>query len=410
MSDVHVGMPPDGWRSSESRLVHFHQFGSMSSKKGYQVKSSTLRCCNHEWKLQIYPAGCKGSSDGMVAIFLWHCSGHEISANATFVIREQSGKVLVERNLRILILPIYIRSKIIAWGFRDFVQRAKVIDPSCEALNNGTLTVEVRITPDEDHCCVNYIPKYEFGSSMVHSFMDKKTADITFEVKDVNSDGEDEEENQPVIFYAHRLILKLFAKGSALDALCDAKGKKPVSIMGIDPHVFHLTLYYIYGGSITTTEWEDHAKDFIDSADRFGIKNLKIEAEAHYVKNLNITVDNVINELVYADRRKCLLLKEAAKNFVLENGHDVLASDSFESFRQSTSIMREIISLATRNKQGDDKEEVEDLTNLSIDELKAKVSSEETDIDGPRQTLSGQPGRSSDKKRKTAEWERHDYI
>jgi len=68
------------------------------------------------------------------------------------------------------------------------------------------------------------------------------------------------------------------------------------------------------------------------------------------LKHLSISVENVIDVLVYADQKNCFLLKEAATNFVLENSQEVLASASFESIPPSTGVMREIISLATMNR------------------------------------------------------------
>jgi len=146
-------------------------------------------------------------------------------------------------------------------------------------------------------------------------------------------------------------------------------------------------LSYIYGGSIASAEWKEHSKDFIDAGDRYGVTNFKIEAEAWYVTYLNITLDNVIEMMLYADEKNCFLLKEAAACFILENGKEVIASDSFDDIPESKSIIREIITLATMRKQGKIKKELEDLTELSINDLRARLSMEGKDIDGPRQRL-----------------------
>ena len=122
------------------------------------------------------------------------------------------------------------------------------------------------------------------------------------------------------------------------------------------------------------------------------MKNLKIEAEAWYVKHLKITKDNVVDTLVYADEKNYFLLKEVATNFVLNNANEVLASESFEDIPESKIFVREIISLAaTNNRQGDDtKKELDDPTKLSINELRAKLHDEGKDFDGPRNELISQ--------------------
>ncbi|KAL7524181.1 hypothetical protein ACHAXR_000468 [Thalassiosira sp. AJA248-18] len=143
-------------------------------------------------------------------------------------------------------------------------------------------------------------------------------------------------------------------------------------------------LYFIYGGNITAAVWKAYSKDLIDAADRYGLKNLKIEAEAWHVKHLKITVDNVIDTLAFADRKNCFLLKETATDFILSNGKEVLASESFQSIPESKSVMREIISLAAMKCRGDGKRELEDPTKLSINELRAELYKWGGDIDGPR--------------------------
>ncbi|KAL7525513.1 hypothetical protein ACHAXR_002017, partial [Thalassiosira sp. AJA248-18] len=334
MPDIHVGSPPNEWESWESHLVHFHKFESMSTEKDHSVKSPKFSCCNHEWTVMIYPGGDKDSDDGMMSIFLHHCSGPEISAKYSFLIRDASGKVIEEE-----MTPEYLKfdEQTKHWG-DGFIDRAEITNPENKILKHGTLTVEVRIKPDDEHCCTNFIPKNEFSQNMLQSFMDEDTADVLFEVKD--KVGGVDDELPSVKFHVHKLVLQFCAKGSHLASLCEEYDKStPVPIMGIDPYVFRQMLYYIYGGNITAAEWKNRSKDLIDAADRYGVKNLKIEAEAWYVNHLKITVENVIVTLAYADEKNCFLLKEAATNFIVKNTNDVLASDSFQSIPNSINVI-----------------------------------------------------------------------
>ena len=101
------------------------------------------------------------------------------------------------------------------------------------------------------------------------------------------------------------------------------------------------------------------------------------------MKHLKIAVENVIDTLVYAEQKNCFLLKEAATNFILKNTQEVLESDAFGNIPESKSFVREIFSLAINNQVGA-KKDLDDPTQLSINELRAKLRDVGLDIDGPR--------------------------
>ena len=62
---------------------------------------------------------------------------------------------------------------------------------------------------------------------------------------------------------------------------------------------------------------------------------LKLEAEAAYVKSTDITMDNAMDNLLYADAKNCALLKEAVMNFLAENSAEAYEKISFDD-RTST--------------------------------------------------------------------------
>ncbi|KAL7524776.1 hypothetical protein ACHAWF_001087, partial [Thalassiosira exigua] len=108
-------------------------------------------------------------------------------------------------------------------------------------------------------------------------------------------------------------------------ALAEMGGKAGnVPISGMKPDIFRHALYYAYGGSITDDEMKAHAKDIIVAAHKFGMSNLKLEAEASYFRSTTMSLDNVMDNLLYADAKNCALLKEAAIDFVAEHGAEVL--------------------------------------------------------------------------------------
>ena len=150
----------------------------------------------------MYPGGDDVSREGMVALYLRHCSGSEISCKFKFLIRDTSGKVVEE--VMSPEHPMFSAEKD-AYGWKDFTKRSKIINPANEVLKRGTLTVEVRIKPDDDHCCLNFIPENDCAQNILQLFQDEDTADVVFEVKEEEAAGA-----QPptsALFHAHKLIL-----------------------------------------------------------------------------------------------------------------------------------------------------------------------------------------------------------
>ena len=94
-----------------------------------------------------------------------------------------------------------------------------------------------------------------------------------------------------------------------LHELCKSGGETPID--DVKPDIFRQMLYYVDGGGITDEELDANAKNIIDLADKCSVVNLQLETEAQYVKSTAISFDNVMENLLYADGKKCALLKEA---------------------------------------------------------------------------------------------------
>jgi hypothetical protein len=90
-------------------------------------------------------------------------------------------------------------------------------------------------------------------------------------------------------------------------------------------------LWYVYGGSVPEADLKAHAKDIIDAADKCSIVNLKLEAETAYVESTPITMDNVMDNLLYADAKNCALLKEVALDFLAANSIEASQKISFSN-------------------------------------------------------------------------------
>ena len=162
--------------------------------------------------------------------------------------------------------------------------------------------------------------------------MNEESADIVFEAGggESKSNARKKAKTLPVTFPAHRLILKECSP--TLAELCGSEGDKttPIPIPDVSPDVFHHLLFHLYGGKVADDNMKSHAKEIIDAADKYGVVDLKLSAEACLVKTTTFSVENLMDHLLYADSKNCALLKEAAMDFMLENRDEVLEKVSFD--------------------------------------------------------------------------------
>ena len=165
-------------------------------------------------------------------------------------------------------------------------------------------------------------------------FMDEEFADVVFEVggqQFKNDDATKKAKISSVRFPAHRLVL-CKSSSSTLAELCRSVGGKttsPIHISDVSPDVFRHLLFHLYGGKVADDDMKSHAKELLDVADKFGVFDLKLVAEACVVETTVFTIDNLMDLLLYADSKNCALLKEAAIDFILENMGEVGKKISF---------------------------------------------------------------------------------
>ena len=347
MSNIHVGALPKEWEGWESYFVHFHDFVRLPTEKNRPVWSPRFTCFGNEWKVIILPGGHVEGHEGMISLFLWHCSDSDISVTFSASVKDRkTGGIVMKR------LTTHKFEGRKTWGWADFALRTAVAAPQSNALSLGSLTVEVRVKPDKGDHCQNFIPKNRFVQNMQKLFLDEDTADMSFQVR-------------TQVFYAHKLVLRVCVNESILATLCeDCDESSPAPISDVDPRVFRHMLCHVYGGYISASEWKDCSKDLIEAADKYGLSNLKIEAEGWYVNHLIFTAGDAVEALTYATDKNCFLLKEAAINFIVANASDVLA----------TLLMK-------RTDEG------EDLNQHSINYLRAELDLLEKGIDGSRDLL-----------------------
>mmetsp|Transcript_13597 Transcript_13597/g.20470 ORF Transcript_13597/g.20470 Transcript_13597/m.20470 type:complete len:410 (-) Transcript_13597:1359-2588(-) len=365
--------------------ITFDNFEELPSAKGHRVISSTFSCFGNQWQVLIYPGGDNKSLTGMVALFLKKCSGdRELAIKYTFKFNGNE-----ERMLRQCECIIFDRSDI--WGWGNFLPRSEIIDDGY--LVNGALTINVGMQLDE------FIPKNPVSSFILKLFNDENSADVVFEIcEHQKSDSESDRKRAKTftekLYHAHRFILQHYS--AELAALCaTSDGMTPIIITDVKPEVFRHLLYYVYGGEISDDDFAVHEKDFINAADKYGVTNLKLEAEVWYVNNTEITIDNVIDNLLYADAMNCALLKEAVMDFIVENKEEVMQRVSFQDVPGD--VCKDLLAAVTRHYEkdspGDDGEDETDVektySKMRIRDLRQRLDAKglDLDIDGSREAL-----------------------
>jgi len=155
----------------------------------------------------------------------------------------------------------------------------------------------------------------------------------------------------------------------------------------VKPNIFLSLLHYVYGGKLTNSNLKENAKDLINAADKFGVVNLKLEAEVCYVKSTALTIDNILDNLLYADSKNCAL------HFVVENGEDILLDKvSFDNVPGS--IVTDVLTAVARGKRNDDDDASgsdasnnNNLNTMRVGTLRNMIRDKGLEVDGTRESM-----------------------
>eukprot|EP00984_Skeletonema_dohrnii_P029599 scaffold20353_cov76-Skeletonema_dohrnii-CCMP3373.AAC.3 len=368
--------------------ITFDNFEELPSAKDHEIESSTFSCLGSQWQINMYPGGETKSFSEMVAVFLERCSGDSELAIKYSIGLSKDGERISRQGEN-----VFDGSDI--WGWSNFYSRSEIIgdDEEDGYLVNWALTIHVGIELDE------FIPMNPASSIILKLFNDENSADIVFEICEQQKSGSESDRKRAKtsaakLYYAHRLILQHYS--AELSALCaTSDGMTPIIIIDVKPEVFRHLLYYVYGGEISDEDFAVHEKDFINAADKYGVTNLKLEAEVWYVNNTEITIDNVIDNLLYADAMNCALLKESVMDFIVENKEEVMQRVSFQDVPGD--VCKDLLAAMSRHYEkdspGDDGENETDVektySKMRIRDLRQKLDAKGLglDIDGSREAL-----------------------
>ena len=385
---IDVGTPPstitsDGW---EIIQVHYHGFENLTTTRNEYVPSPEFTYFGHNWRLLIYPGGRASSDHGMACIFLQNRSNKSITLQYGYAVVKNNGNrngwiSWLSKNEGNEFAPIGI---IDCWGPPNFAKRSEIIG----ALKDGTLVIEVRMRNIGETTSAPFIPENPFAKAVLNNmFNDEDSADVVFEVGNEKVDTtEPKRAKTTTAFHAHRNILQKCCSSTVLGELCkaDGEGVTAISITDVTPEIFRHLLYYVYGGRVSDEEFKVNAKEIIDAADKYGVVNLKLEAEASLVKSTTITFDNMMNNLQYASSKNCALLQEAVLDFALENSDEVLDKVSFDDVPGT--IVADLLAATSRKYKGG-KKGSDDFSTMRVSELRKKLHEKGLDIDGSRTAM-----------------------
>lgn len=258
----------------------------------------------------------------------------------------------------------------------------------------GKLTVEIQMKSNSFNPSLpqTFIPKNP--SSVVKRFRDERLSDVVFEVggqQQTTKTKKKKAKCSPTLFHAHRIILE--DNAPTLAELCrlavngtkKGEGLVIVPITDVKPNIFHMLLYFVYGGEISVEDMTMYAREIIDAADKYGVSSLKLKAEAFFVHTTKITVENMMEHLLYADAKNCPLLKETVIDFAVENGDDVLDKVSLKDLPPG--MYTDLFVSMMRWKKGNGKGGEKKLSTMRVSELREKLNEKGMDVDGSRESM-----------------------
>lgn len=315
-------------------------FGYLRKKVGEDLESPSFSIGTREetkWCLKLYLKGINDNYKDYLSIYLYRKSGAEykIDGQYTISILNDKKEKFVEKSEECEYNKNYS-----SWGFPSFIKSEILKDATNNLLANDTLNLYCELTIVMG--IVNVSSEVEKVKSKVlvssHSnhFEKLLLSERFSDVKLVTSCGRE--------ILAHKNILA--ARSPAFSAMFEhdmmEKKLNEVQISDVDYDVLKEMLRFIYADRVENVE--NLAGELIVAADKYRIDGLKEVCEE--VLGDNISVDNVVQILVVADRHSIENLKNRAINFIKAHIKNVIDTAGFKSIVHTsvlTDIMQAII-------------------------------------------------------------------
>ena len=388
-----VGLFGDEWKSIRVEISDFQLFINRSSRFNFNyIESPEFSCNGHMWHLRLR-CDSPPSGEEYASVCLQKPSKGRITTSFQIDIIDKFGKSKCcgkATNTFAPYTPIGSDFANKGEGFPNFVLLSDILDKSQHILDydistHGTLTFVISIAEVPK---TEFVPKNPFKNMMREMF---NATDICFEVvnhacADKGVGGQLQKKSKSsVSFHAHRSIVN-----NCAPMLADLFGANDTAtISDIKPDIFRHLLHYVYGGDILEDDLKADAKDIINAADKYAIINLKLAAEVAYVDSIDITMDNAIDNLLYADGKNCALLKERVMKFLADNPKEVAQKISFTDCPGR--FMKDLVIAFSRKERKDSDEESEEgedeLTTRSVSTLRRKLYEMGLEVDGSREAM-----------------------
>jgi hypothetical protein len=404
-SHTHVGTPPPGYNEEwAAHTVHWHGFGSLPTARGVGINSPEFILLGNPWRVRVFPGGVAAAAGGMVSLYLDNMSNKSIDIQYGFSVNDEYGKQVAHQRSA---TPYNFEpegtvdlegTRLNSWGMINFGTRLTLLG----SLINGTLVIEVhmRLARPTKSVPPPFIPENPFAKNIQRMITDENFGDISFVIggNQKKNNAQKISKTAPVMFHAHRYILRECSTGIFAD-ICRSKvsdvglSTSPIEITDVSLEVFPHLLYSAYGVTISDEDMKTQTKEIIDAANRYGVVNLKLEAEACFVKDTVFTLENVMEHLQYAESMNCALLKEAAMDYLIENSSKVMDNISFNDLLTPT-LMRDVFAAVSRGLKnsgvscgGEDGDNDSRLNSMRISELRQEAHKKGLNVDGSREML-----------------------
>ena len=355
-------------------LVAFHEFNRIPLQDG--KNSDNFKAFGQQWSIAIYRSR---GGELSVTIFLqdelshtmkvrlevgtYH--PHSVSQLQSIVTRFSNGKTYDDLRLRSI---------------------------SDSDLVDGTLILKLVMytdrPPQDTSAGDEFVPTNPILGNVLKEYGNEETSDVTIEVggvaEETGTGRRKRARTASTAFRAHQFVLRCNAP--TLAEMCrPGDGSEPVRIGNVSPETFKHVLRYCYGGEISDGDLEGSAREIIDAADRFGVTNLKLEAEAYLVQKETFTVENILDNLLYADSKNCALLLERAMDFVVENRKDIIGKVSFDDLPGTMymDMLTAITQAQEAGKSGPDG----DIDFMRVSELRRRLHAKGLCVDGSRKAM-----------------------
>ncbi|EJK54788.1 hypothetical protein THAOC_25556 [Thalassiosira oceanica] len=357
---VNVGTPPGPLSDWAIKKVHFHGFAGLPTTRNVPAESPEFSCFGHQWMVAIYPGGHKQSKEeGNVTVLLYNQSLESIQAHFKFVLKHPTDRT--KRTFQAKWDDKMItfggdgqEGYINGWGKLIFAKRETVLT----YLDNGSLKLEVHLRTNKQTEPTSFVPCNSFCKNMLEGFNNEDMSDVRFEVGgEVESAANRRKraKNTATTFYASHLILRLNAP--SLADMCRPGDEAAVPIDGVNPEVF------------TRPFWD-----------------CQLQAEAVLTEQTEITVDNMLDNLLYANSKNLALFQEKIMDFVAENGDRIVGNVSFDDVPGN--LISDILTAVARGKRSISKSAPEDdLKFMRVGELRKRLHDKGLCIDGSRETM-----------------------